>query len=50
MLSRSEGAATRDSKAGAFKVATNADPKLHPFERAKEVRDDTGSLAMMSFE
>ncbi len=38
MLSRPTGDTTRDSKKAVFKVSSNPDPTLHPFERAREVR------------
>jgi hypothetical protein len=37
-ISRSEDAATRDSRREVVKVAKNVDPRLHPFEKAREVR------------
>jgi WD repeat and SOF domain-containing protein 1 len=37
-ISRSEEAETRSSTAEAIKVHKNPDPKLHPFEKAREVR------------
>lgn len=36
-ISRSEEAHTRETKLDVFKVHKNADPKLHPFEKAREV-------------
>lgn len=36
-ISRSEEAETRSSAREVLRVHKNADPKLHPFEKAKEV-------------
>lgn len=36
-ISRSEEAATRSSKSEVVKSHRNTDPKLHPFEKAREV-------------
>jgi WD repeat and SOF domain-containing protein 1 len=36
-ISRSEEGATRSTRGEVMKVHRNTDPKLHPFEKAREV-------------
>jgi WD repeat and SOF domain-containing protein 1 len=40
-ISRSEEAETRGSRREIVKVHKNADPRLHPFEKAREVSSRT---------
>ena len=42
-ISRSEEAATRGSKLEVVRQHKNADPLLHPFEQAVEVRGASGA-------
>jgi hypothetical protein len=44
-ISRSEEAETRSSRREVLKVHRNTNPSLHPFEKAREVRDSIGTCA-----